>query len=116
MHIGTNMLTKPKDIAESFNTYFINATKPLAKHQTEYPIDTDVDFPLIALQNFVNTTKLTSPDTKNFQIPLVTNEFVQKQPQSLNTHKAKGVDGIGPYFLKIAAEIISPSIGHISLI
>ena len=45
-----------------------------------------------------------------FKIPQVSETYVCKQVKSLNTHKAKGTDDVGPYFLKLAAEIISPSL------
>ena len=48
-----------------------------------------------------------------FKIPQVSETYVCKQLNSLNIHKAKGTDDIGPYFFKLAAEIISPSLTYI---
>ena len=48
-----------------------------------------------------------------FKIPQVSETYACKQLKSLNIHKAKGTDDIGPCFLKLAAEIISPSLTYI---
>ena len=109
MHVGSKVLSNSKDIAEHFNSLFINAARPNVENVPHDAIEAvrKASPSLDKLREFVTNTY---DSTKLFEISLVTNEFVCKQLKSLTMQKAKGIDDIGPYFLKIAAEIISPSL------
>ena len=47
-----------------------------------------------------------------FDIPLITEDSVLKELQSLDIKKSTGLDGIGSKFLKISAKIISKPITY----
>ena len=69
--------------------------------------------PALHLNKLKHFVSKTSKASESFQIPLASIEFVYTQLKSLETNKAKGIDDIGPYSLKIAADIISPSLCYV---
>lgn len=101
MCTGKDIFTNNRAIAENFNSVFVfvNAAKSNA---TAQPKQGSTRF--CKLREFVvNSASKSGP----FEISLITTEFVYKQLIILDEHKAKSIDNIGPYFLKLAAEIIS---------
>ena len=50
------------------------------------------------------------PSDTFFKIPLITTPQVAEFIRKLNTGKSTGLDGVGPRILKMACDIISPSI------
>lgn len=111
MHKGSNVLTNSKDIAENVNSLFINAGR--ASADSTYDANERVRKAAPSLNKLREFVAETSDTRELFHISPVTNDFVCKQLKSLNPNKAKGIDDIGPYFLKLAAEIISPSLCYI---
>lgn len=65
------------------------------------------------LKDFVSNNLKLQNISHEFEILLVSTQFVCKQLQSLKVNKAKGLDDIAPFFLKTAAEIVSPSLCYI---
>ena len=53
------------------------------------------------------------PENTLFQIPLITSSQVSQFIHKLDPGKATGLDGIGPRILKMACDIISPSIADL---
>ena len=98
-------------IAEQFNSPFVNAGRPSTSNcQYEDQVLMRASSSLNKLKSFVSKT---SKASESFQIPLASTEFVYTQLKSLKTNKAKGIDDIGPYFLKMAADIISPPLCYV---
>ena len=68
---------------------------------------------LIACLNFVSFKNFVSnkvPEHIFFQIPPITPSQVSAFIQKLDPGKATGLDGVGPRVLKMACNVISPSI------
>jgi hypothetical protein len=104
MCIENKVITGNREIADAFNSYFSSI-----QARTDSDVANANSSSLSKLKEFVE--KSNNPNL--FSIPLINTEFVCKQLQCLKVKKAKGPDDIGPYFLKIAAEIIAPSLCHI---
>ena len=89
-------------MANVFNKYFANVASQLKgpaeksdfKHITEY----------------VNSKV---PRNTSFSIPEINSAFVQNFLNSLDVSKATGLDCIGPKILKIAPDILCPSISYL---
>ena len=95
-------ISDDKEMANLFNKYFVNIAAQL-KGPVEKP-----DFKHI--KEFVDSK---IPTNESFSIPNINNAFVLNFLKSLNVTKATGLDCIGPRILKIAHEILSPSISYI---
>ncbi|XP_053398328.1 uncharacterized protein LOC128556711 [Mercenaria mercenaria] len=92
-------ISDPIKTAEVFNNYFIDIFKSAPQNCSSLS-----ESDKIKLQEFIAIhTKLDSP----FSIPKVTSTFIEKELQKLDLSKSTGLDGIGPKFLKISAQIIS---------
>ena len=111
MTSGHNILTDSQNTVEQFNLSFVNVGTPTSSScQDRDQMVMHASSSLNKLQEFVSKM---SKASESFQIPLVSNEFVYAQLKSLKTNKAKGIDDIGPYFLKLAADILSLSLCHV---
>ena len=110
MHVGGNTLTDSKDIARNLNNFFIISTKTARDDMPLCGTSRKTTLFQKTIQEFV-AGKIGISDL--FKIPQVSEMYVCKQLKSLNIHKAIGTDDIGPYFFKLAAEIISPSLTYI---
>ena len=95
-------ISDDKEMANLFNKYFVNIAAQL-KGPVEKP-----DFKHI--KEFVDSKV---PTNESFSIPNINNAFVLNFLKSLDVTKATGLDCIGPRILKIAPEILSPSISYI---
>lgn len=62
------------------------------------------------LSEFVSSKKSNSV---LFEIPFIDEQFVFKQISELKSKKATGDDDISPYFIKLAAPVICPSLCHV---
>ena len=89
-----------QDIVNTLNVHFSSVAEKLIGNNTS-----DMDFSM--LQNFTSE-KLKK--TENFHLKLISIGEVCSQLKHLNINKSAGLDGIGPKFLKLSAEIISPSL------
>ena len=89
-------------MANVLNKYFINVAAQLKgpaeisdfKHTTEY----------------VNSKV---PSDTSFNIPEINSSFVRNFLKSLDVTKATGLDCIGPKILKIAPDVLCPSLSYI---
>ena len=95
-------ISDDKEMADVFNNYFVNIAAQLKE-----PAEKS-DFKHIS--EFVNSKV---PINTSFSIPSISNSFVNNFLKSLDSTKATGLDCIGPQFLKIAPEILCPSISHL---
>ena len=90
------------DIANAFNEYFVNIPSKLKE-----PIQPS-GFEL--LHNLVDSK---FNDNTNFTIPFVNRSFVSNYLSSMDATKTTGLDCIGPRLLKIASNLLTPSITYI---
>ena len=58
-----------------------------------------------------HTSSNLSPDT-TFNIPPISEDFIRKQLQALDTKKATGLDDLGPRVLKTSASILAKPLSH----
>ena len=102
LNMNNETISNDLDIANVFNDYFVNIPSKLKE-----PIQPS-EFKL--LQNFVDSKV---HDGINFTIPLVNYSFVNTYLSYMDVTKATGLDSIGPRLLKIAPNILTPSITYI---
>ena len=96
------LISDDKEMANVFNQYFVNVAA-----QLKGPIEKS-DFKHIT--EFVNSKV---PNNTSFSIPAINSSFVQNFLKSLDVSKATGLDCIGPKILKIAPDILCPSISYL---
>ena len=96
-HAGKSANT-PEEISEVFNSHFTRIGENLAR---DIP-DTDID-PI----SYVDTT------SQVFSFSKIGTEHVTSLLRTMDTNKAAGLDNIPCNLLKIAAEIVSPSLTYI---
>ena len=100
--INDETFTGSENVATKLNEYFTSIADILDKNQ-----DKSTDPDLDRLQHFTNN-KL--PENTFFSIPLITSDQVLSYINKLDSSKATGVDGLGPRIIKLAANILTPSI------
>ena len=96
------MVQKESELTELFNSYFVN----IATNLKEPIIPSDFE----TLRTFV-TSKV--PTNTKFNISLTNETFVWKFLTNLNVNKSTGLDNIGPKILKLAANVLTPSLTFI---
>lgn len=105
LEIDNTLITNSFDVANKLNEYFATITKRLSKN--EHTTST-VDFDNIS--NFVQNKV---SENTSFHIPLITTSQVSSYIHNLDPAKSTGLDGIGPRILKLACNVISPSIASL---
>ena len=100
--INNKTISNDLDIANGFNDYFVNIPSKLKE-----PIQPSE---FTRLKDFVDSKV---NDDTNFTIPLVNCSFVNNYLSNIDATKATGLDSIGPKLLKIAPNILTPSITYI---
>ena len=103
LNIDDNLITDTKEIADTFNDYFVNIGSKL-----KYPIE-DCDF--TQLKEHIDTK---IPSNVSFELPYITESFVYKLLSILDVSKSTGLDGIGSRLLKLCSSIITKSITYIA--
>lgn len=93
----------PKDIIEKLIFFFYSISDKL---KADNPTD-EVNFDCETLTNYVNSKV---PNGVKFKIPLMKHEELLASIKSIDTTKASGLDGITPRILKMAAEIVCPTL------
>ena len=99
---NSQLISDDKEMANCFNKYFVNVAAQLKgpaeksdfKHITEH----------------VNSKV---PSDTSFHIPEINSSFVRNFLKSLDVTKATGLDCIGPKILKIAPDVLCPSLSYI---
>ena len=95
-------ITNSEDVAAKLNEYFSSIAEVLKK-DSDMSLNPDLD----KLCHFGNTR---IPDNTTFHIPHITSDQVVSFIQKLDSSKATGIDGLGPRIIKLAAQVLSPSI------
>ena len=103
--IENTTITESHEIATKLNEFFAMISK--RKEQSENLSQPNEHSKLI---DYINNKV---PNDTIFKILLITPSQVSKFIRKLNPWKATGLDGIGPKILKVACEIISPSIADL---
>ncbi|RUA05525.1 MAG: hypothetical protein DSY43_04445 [Gammaproteobacteria bacterium] len=98
LKIGDQIVSSPADIAEEFNSHFTNIGLQLASEIPESVID-----PLSYLQ----------PINKTFSFKTVDDQVILKLLKTIDGKKATGLDNIPCKLLKIAADIVAPSLTRV---
>ena len=100
-----NQISDPLETAEIFNKFFteIFKTAPLVDGILQSQNKS-------VLQNYVDSKM---QDNDLFQIPFISESFVMKELNSLDSTKSTGLDGLGPRFLKVSSNIIARPLTHI---
>ena len=96
-----DIISDDLDTANVFSEYFVNIPSKLKE-----PIQPS-NFEL--LHNFVDSK---FNDNTNFTIPFVNRSFVSNHLSGMDATKATGLDCIGPRLLKIASNVLTPSITY----
>ena len=96
--VGEETINTPKDIAETFNHHFASVGEKLA-----------FDIPLSAVEPDVYVV----PAETTFSIKSPNINAVYRKLKTLNIGKAAGLDRIPCKLLKIAAEVVAPSLTQI---
>ena len=96
--IDNDIIASDQDIANIFNDYFVIIPSKLKE-----PIQPDFTL----LQDFVNSKV---NDDTNFVIPHINYSFVNNYLVNMDASKATGLDSIGPRLLKMAPNVLAPSI------
>ena len=100
--INDQKFSNSEDIAFKLNNYFAKISE-LFQDNDEIP--TRPDF--TKLNEFINDR---IPNDIRFEIPFISIAQVSEFISGLNIAKATGLDGIGPRILKMANDILAPSI------
>ena len=100
LEIGSKFVTLAKDMANEFNSFFINIGKNLA----------DKIQSTSTYQNYLFKAKTTS---NNFCFETISSGDVFKLLNGLKTNKATGLDNIPARILKLAAPSISDSLAYL---
>ena len=105
LQIENTTITESHEIATKLNEFFATISKRI--EQSENLSKPNEHSKLI---DYINNKV---PNDTLFKIPLITPSQVSMFIRKLNPRKATGLDGIGPKILKMACEIISPSIADL---
>ena len=104
LNIDDNLITDTKEIADTFNDYFVNIASKLKE-----PVE-DCDF--TQLKEHIDTK---IPSNVSFKLPYITESFVFKFLSTFDdVSKSTGLDGIGPRLLKLSSSVITRSITYIA--
>ncbi|MCU7801208.1 MAG: reverse transcriptase family protein, partial [gamma proteobacterium symbiont of Lucinoma myriamae] len=100
--LNDEVVSSDKEIADIFNNFFVNVAAQLKEpiRMSEFQ----------NLKSYVDSK--VHPDTF-FHFPEINETFVKKFLSSLDTTKATGLDCIGPRLLKLAPNVLAPSITFI---
>ena len=100
--VDEHVITNEQVIADHFNEFFINVAANLK--QPLKPSNFE------KLKNYINSQV---SDDVSFEIPLIMFSFVNSFLSSLDGTKSTGLDCIGPRLLKLAQNVLSPSLTFI---
>ena len=103
--VNDDLISDDQDFANVFNEYFVSIPSKLKE------IIQTSDFKL--LQDFVDSNV---NDGTKFSIPFVNCSFVSNYLSNMDIKKATGLDSIGPRLLKIAPNVLTPSITYVYII
>ena len=100
--IGNETITESEAVASKLNKYFASVAELLNENTSSgSSLDTN------KISDFVDSKV---PINTQFTIPFITPEQVLLHINTLEASKSTGLDGIGPRIIKLAAQLLSPSI------
>ena len=102
LNIDDKIITNSHEIASQLNEYFATISKRL--NNTE---STSISDDILNINHFVRDKV---PVNVEFQISHITTSQVSEFINKLDPSKATGLDGVGPRILKLACDVLSPSI------
>ena len=105
LQIENTTNTESHEIATKLNEFFATISKRIEQSE-----NLSKPYEHSKLIEYINNKV---PNDTLFKIPLITPSQVSKFIRNLNPRKATGLNGIGPKILKMACEIISPSIADL---
>ena len=100
--VGGQLISKPVEIAEEMNHFFVSKIKRIAENLPQSQVDATV-----LTRTILRNRKC------NFSLDYVHPDVVDKVISRMKNSKACGVDDIDPYVLKIARVELVPAITHI---
>ena len=100
--IDDELYTDSKDIAAKLNEFFASIC-------VQFNVDGDPanTHDLTYLAEYVNSRV---PSHVHFKVPFIKTQQVSEFLHALDPSKATGIDGLGPRILKMAADVLAPSI------
>ena len=93
----------PNTIIEKLNCYFAKISDKLKAERTKQN-DDDVTFDWNKVKSYVRSKV---PDNVQFNIPLMTYNDLLSSINSLDNHKATGLDGLTPRIIKLSCNVIA---------
>ena len=102
LKLNDEIISDSESVASKVNVYFSSIAQIINEHNEEVEtMEPD------KLRKFVESK---IPENVSFKIPLITSEQVLSFINKLDPAKATGIDGLGPKIIKLAANVLSPSI------
>ena len=102
LSMGDQIATDPETIINEMNCFFAKISERLIKDKRSLSqINHDI------LKEFVDSKK---PHDALFKMPLLKLEELKSILSCLNPKKSTGLDGISPKLIKLAAEVLAPSL------
>ena len=103
--VGENIFSDTEDICNELNKFFTNIAESSVKHlpHQEYTPS----------PKFIEFIESKLPNEVKFDIPNITEGYVAKALQQLDSSKATGLDGIGAKYLSIGANVINKPLTNI---
>ena len=96
------VLNNPQEIIDEMNLFFATVCDRLIKDREQFS-DSNADI----LKRFINFRK---PENVLFNIPLMKSDELKTILKSLDPSKSSGIGGISPKMLKLASEVLLPSL------
>ncbi|MCG8066696.1 MAG: hypothetical protein JAY84_02445 [Candidatus Thiodiazotropha taylori] len=100
------MSSDPQIIIDEMNLFFTKVSERIIKDKRPFS-----DQHAVKILDFVNSRK---PENIHFQVPLITSDELKSILKSLDPNKSTGIDGISPKMLKLASDVLLPSLLQIS--
>ena len=95
-------INSPQEIIDEMNSYFAQVSDRLITDKLPFS-DHNAD----VLKEFINSKK---PENIHFKVPLIKTDELESILKSLDPNKSTGIDGISPKMLKLASDVLLPSV------
>ena len=102
---GNKTFDTNTDVINNLNSFFANISENI--QQETHDTNEDTEYDLSKLKDYVHSR---TPNHVYFEIPKLKLSDLISTLNSLDATKATGLDGISPRILKLAADVIAPSL------
>ena len=102
LHSEEGHLNTHPEIINEMNLYFTKVSDRLIKDKRPFN-----DRNAVKIMEFVNSRK---PENVHFKVPLIKSDELKSILNSLDPSKSTGIDGISPKMLKLASDVLLPSL------